>query len=80
MVNYTSPIYQGAIQRVDLQFYCRPLITQQQAQELETTELINKMYDGAADKLIVSILGHRNLSSEEIAKLKRLVEDLERGE
>ncbi|AUO08781.1 MULTISPECIES: BlaI/MecI/CopY family transcriptional regulator [Paenibacillus] len=80
MVNYTSPIYQGTIQRVDPQFYCRPLITQQQAQELETPELINKMYDGGADKLIVSILGHRNLSSEEIAKLKRLVEDLERGE
>ncbi len=36
-------------------FVCRPVITKEQAQEFETTELINKMYDGAADQLVASI-------------------------
>lgn len=40
------------------------LINNTQARELETTELINKMYDGAADQLVASILGRKNLSPE----------------
>lgn len=73
-------IEKGAIQRSDPQFVCRAVITRQQAQEQETTELINKMYDGAADKLVASILGRRSLSPEAIGRLKQLVEELERGE
>lgn len=70
-------IDKGAIERVDPNFVCRPLITKEQAQELETTELINKMYDGSADQLVVSILGRKNLSPEEIKRLKQLVNKLE---
>lgn len=53
------------------------MITKEQAQEFETTELINKMYDGAADQLVASILGRKNLSPEEIKRLKQLVNELE---
>jgi predicted transcriptional regulator len=67
----------GAIERVEPHFVCRPLVTIEQARELETTELINKMYDGAADQLVASILGRKNLSPEEIERLKRLVNRLE---
>lgn len=70
-------IDKGAIERVEPNFICRPLITIEQARELETTELINKMYDGAADQLVASILGRKNLSPEEIKRLKQLVENLE---
>ena len=66
-----------AIERTEPNFVCHPLVTIEQARELETTELINKMYDGAADQLVASILGSRNLSPEEIDKLKRLVNSLE---
>lgn len=67
----------GAMERRDPNFVCRPLVTREQAQEFETTELINKLYDGAADQLVASILGRRNLSPGEIERLKRLVESLE---
>lgn len=43
----------------------------EQAQELETRELINKLYDGSADKLVASILGKRDLSHEEIERLRK---------
>lgn len=67
----------GAIERREPNFICRPLITKEQAQDFETTELINKMYDGAADQLVASILGRKNLSNEEVERLKQLVNSLE---
>lgn len=70
-------IDKGAIERYEPNFVCHPLVTREQAREAETTELINKMYDGAADQLVASILGRRNLSPEEIKRLKQLVENLE---
>jgi hypothetical protein len=35
------------------------------------------MYGGAADRLIVSILGRKNLSAKELERLKQLVNKLE---
>jgi len=67
----------GAIERIEPKFICRALVTREQAREYETTELINKMYGGAADSLVASIIGKKNLSSEEITRLKQIVNDLE---
>ena len=69
-------IDKGAIQRVEPGFICHALISKDQAREYETTELINKMYGGCADSLVASILGSKNLSSEEIERLKQTVNDL----
>jgi len=68
-------IGKGAIERAEPGFVCRPLVTQEQAQELETNELINKLYDGAADRLVASILGNKKLSPAEVERLKRVVSD-----
>lgn len=43
-------------------------------QEAETDELIDKVYDGSADKLFAALLGRKKLSSEQIESLKRIVE------
>jgi len=69
-------IDKGAVKRIEPNFLCHPLVTIEQARELETTELINKMYDGAADQLVASILGSKSLSPEEIEHLKQLVNNL----
>jgi BlaI family penicillinase repressor len=69
----------GAIERKEPGFVCQPLVTKEQAQEFETTELINKMYDGSADHLVASLLGRKNLTTQEIERLKLLVDNLERG-
>lgn len=66
-----------AIKRTDPHFVCEALITKEQAQEYETKELIDKMYDGAEDQLISSLLGRKHLSAKEIKHLKKLVEELE---
>ncbi len=67
----------GAIERKEPNFVCCALVTREQVQEHETTELINKMYNGAPDRLIASLLGQKRLTSEEISRLKQLIERLE---
>ncbi len=46
-------------------------------QEAETDELINKIYDGSADKLFAALLGRKKISREQIESLKQMVKDLE---
>lgn len=69
-------IDKGAVGRSEPNFICHALVSKQEVQEAETAEFIDKMYDGSPDMLIASLLGGKKLSDEEIAKLKKLVEDL----
>jgi len=70
-------IDKGAVSRSEPGFMCHAEISRKGAQEYETSELINKMYDGKADMLIASLLDSKRLSKEEIAELKKLVEEME---
>ena len=70
-------IGKGAIERREPNYLCHALIPREQVQEQETTELINKVFDGSADLLFASLLNRKNLSAEEIERLKQLVNNLE---
>ena len=69
-------IDKGAVGRSEPGFICRALISRKEVQEVETNELIDKMYDGSSDKLIAALLGSKRLTAEEIQSLKKLVEEL----
>lgn len=70
-------IKKGAIERSEPHFICHALIPKEEVQEAETDELINKIYDGSADKLFAALLSRKKLSAEEIDRLKQIVADLE---
>lgn len=70
-------IKKGAIQRTEPNFMCHALISKEDVQEAETNELINKIYDGSADKLFAALLGRKKLSAEQLDKLKQIVGELE---
>ena len=70
-------INKGAIQRSEPGFLCHALIPKTAVQEAETEELINKVYDGSADKLFAALLGSKKVSAEQIRKLKQIVDELE---
>ena len=53
---------------------CHALISREKVQEAETNELIDKVYDGSADKLFAALLGRKKLSAEQIEQLKQIVE------
>ena len=55
---------------------CHALIPKEDVQEAETNALINKIYDGSADKLFAALLSRTKLSAEEIERLKQIVADL----
>lgn len=67
----------GAIERREPNFLCHALIAKEEVQEAETEELVNKLFDGAADQLFASLLGRRKLSAGEIERLKEIVKELE---
>lgn len=70
-------IKKGAIERSEPHFMCHALIPKEEVQEAETDELINKIYDGSADKLFAALLSRKKFSAEEIDRLKQIVADLE---
>ena len=70
-------IAKGAILRMEPNFLCHALIPKEAVQEDETNELIGKLYDGSVDKLFAALLGRKKLSTEQIARLKQIVNDLD---
>ena len=56
---------------------CHALIAKEQVQDLETDELIDKIYDGSVDKLFAALLGRKKLSMEQIKNLKQILSELE---
>jgi len=70
-------IKKGAIERSEPNFMCHALIPKEKVQEAETNELINKIYDGSADKLFAALLGRKKLSADQISQLKQIVGELE---
>ena len=70
-------VAKGAVERREPNFVCHALIAKEEVQKNEAEELVNRIFDGSADKLFAALIGRRSLSKEEIARLKKLVEDLE---
>lgn len=66
----------GALERQEPNFMCHALIPREQVQEHETNELLDKVFDGSVDKLFASLLGRKNLTDDQIEKLKKMVAEL----
>jgi BlaI family penicillinase repressor len=64
----------GAIERLEPNFMCRALISKEEVQEQETAELISKLFDGSAEMFFSAFVNNRNMTKNEIDKLKRIVE------
>lgn len=69
-------IKKGAIERTEPNFMCHALIPKKDVQEAETNELINKIYDGSADKLFAALLSRKKLSAEHADAARDLVAQL----
>lgn len=70
-------IKKGAIERSEPGFLCRALVEKSAVQASETEELINKVYDGCADKLFTALLSRKKLTAEQIERLRQIVGELE---
>ena len=70
-------IKKGAIERYEPNFMCHAIVSKEAVQEAETNELIQKIYDGSANNLFAALLGKKQLSAEQIERLKQIVDKWE---
>lgn len=66
----------GAIERREPNFICHALVSKEQVQEEETQELIDRVFDGSADQLFASLLGKKRVSSEQMERLRRMIDEM----
>lgn len=69
-------IDKGIVERYEPNFTCKALISKEQVQQQEATELIGKLFDGSADIFLSAFLSGKELSKYEIDRLKKIVEQL----
>ena len=69
-------IKKGAIERSEPNFMCHALIKKEEIQEEQTNELIDKIYDGSADKLFAALLGRKSFPPNR-SKLRDIVGELD---
>ncbi|AOT72006.1 BlaI/MecI/CopY family transcriptional regulator [Geosporobacter ferrireducens] len=69
-------IDKGAIERLEPNFICKALISKEEVQEQETTELINKMFEGSPERFFATYINEKNLTKKQIDKLKQIVDKL----
>jgi BlaI family penicillinase repressor len=69
-------IEKGAIERYEPNFMCKAIVSREQAQNYETAELIDKMFNGSKESFFAAFLDGKNLTKEEIENLKQVVNKL----
>ena len=69
-------IDKGAVDRYGSDFSCRAIITKEEVQQHETSELIGKLFDGSREVFLSAFISGSKLSEKEIEGLKQLVEKL----
>ena len=70
-------IAKQAIERSEPGFMCHALVSKEQVQQEETQELIDKVFDGSADKLFASLLGGRRVSREQLMQLRSMIDEMD---
>jgi len=66
-----------AVARLEPNFTCRALITKEEVRQYEAMELGDKLFDGSAEAFLSAFLSGKELSGDEISRLKNLVESLD---
>jgi len=69
-------INKGAVERYGTNFSCKALVTKEQIQQYEAAELVGKLFDGSAEVFLSAFLCGKEISQDEIERLKQLVERL----
>jgi predicted transcriptional regulator len=69
-------IDKGAIERYGQNFSCRAVITKEQVQQYEATELLDKLFNGSAELFMSALYNGKKLSPDEAERMKQLVERL----
>ena len=70
-------VQKGAVERRDPGYICHALVTREEIGNEQTDEVIDRLYGGAPDLLVASLIGRKKLSKEEIDRLRSVIETYE---
>ena len=70
-------IAKGAIERTEPKFFCRPLVSEKEAQKAHTDELVNDLYGGSVDKLFAALIERKKLPEDKLNELRKIIGDLD---
>lgn len=70
----TRCIKKGALERVEPGYVCQPLVSRKEIQDSETDSLIERVFQGSADDLFVSLIDRDMVSPAAIASAASSVE------
>ncbi len=65
----------GAIERSEPDFLCTPLLSLEEVRRTETKGLVDKFFHGSASAFFSAFLEDESISEEEIAVLKKLINE-----
>ena len=69
-------VQKGFIERIEPNFVCKPLVTKEEIQRQRVFELIGKLFNDSKKVFFNAFLNEKNLTQEEIAELKDVVNKL----
>lgn len=68
-------IEKEAIERVEPNFICKALVSQDEVQQSETEQLIDKMFGGSSELFFSSFLKNQGMSEEDAERLAKLIKE-----
>jgi BlaI family transcriptional regulator, penicillinase repressor len=74
--------HKGAIRHVerDRVFYFSPAADRTDVTNSTTREFVNRVFEGSASRLVSHLLEHERIPSEEIAELRRMIDEYQEKE
>ena len=70
-------VNKGAAERRDPGYHVRAIVTREEIGNEQTDEVIDRLYGGAPDLLVASLLDRKKLSKDEISHLRELIDAYE---
>lgn len=68
-----------AANKTDLAFVYRPKASRESVTRSRVRDLLEQLYDGAAGPVVMHLVENEQLTPDEIARLRRLIDDLDPG-
>ena len=65
----------GAINRIDPNYMCVPMVTKDEVQRNESETLLDKLYGGSVHLFVKSFMDSGKISDDDLIELKKIIND-----
>lgn len=71
----------GRVKRAkrDRAFFYKPIVSRSKVAESALRDMVNRLFGGSAESLVMSLLETRELTPQKLARLQRMVKDAEKA-